>query len=137
MAEDENVQDQGQPESQPPGGGDFISLDQARAAALAHTRDNQDFYGRRYRKKELAWEVLSQEEHEDGYRVRLSYQPARGFRGQPGVEEFTIERTGPVQSRRIISEPVKKGGFLGCGLVAVGTLLFIAVLLVTALASAL
>ncbi|MDP6548832.1 MAG: hypothetical protein QF659_02010 [Dehalococcoidia bacterium] len=137
MAEDENAQDQEQPESQPPGGGGFISLDQARAAALAHARDNQDFYGRRYRKKELAWEVLNQEEREDGYHVRLSYQPARGFRGQPGVEEFTFERTGPVQSRRIITEPVKKGGFLGCGLLAAGTLLLVAALLATALASAL
>jgi hypothetical protein len=133
MAEDENVQDQGQPESQPPGGGGFISLDQARAAALAHARDNLDFYGRRYRRKELAWEVLNQEEREDGYRVRLSYQPARGFRGEPGVEEFTIERTGPVQSRRLISEPKRKGGFLGCGLVAAGTLLLAAVVLVAAL----
>ena len=137
MAEDENTQDQGQPESQPPGGGGFISLDQARAAALAHARDNQDFYGRRYRKKELAWEVLSQEEREDGYHLRLSYQPARGFRGQPGGEEFTIERTGPVQSRRIISEPVKKGGLLGCGLVAAGALLLVAVMLVASLGSAL
>jgi hypothetical protein len=137
MAEDENTQDQGQPESQPPGCGGFISLDQARAAALAHARDNQDFYGRRYRKKELAWEVLSQEEREDGYHLRLSYQPARGFRGQPGVEEFTIERTGPVQSRRIISEPVKKGGLLGCGLVAAGALLLVAVMLVASLGSAL
>jgi hypothetical protein len=72
MAEDENVQDQEQPESHPPGGGGFISLDQARAAALAHARDNLDFYGRRYRSKELFWEVLSQEEREDAYRVRLS-----------------------------------------------------------------
>ena len=137
MAEDENSQDQGQPESQPPGGGGFISLDQARSAALAHARDNLDFYGRRYGRKELAWEVLSQEEREDGYHVRLSYQPARGFRGQPGVEEFTIERTGSVQSRLIISEPAKKGGFLGCGLVAVGILLLTVVVLVAALGSAL
>ena len=137
MAEDENTQDQGQPESQPPGGGGFISLDQARAAALAHARDNQDFYGRRYRKKELAWEVLSQEEREDGYHLRLSYQPARGFRGQPGVEEFTIDRTGPVRSRRIVSEPVGKGGLLGCGLVAIGGLVFAAAALVGGLASAL
>jgi hypothetical protein len=137
MAQDEDVQDQGQPESQPPGGGGFISLDQARATALAHARDNQDFYGRRYRKKELAWEVLDQEEREDGYRIRLSYQPARGFRGQAGVEEFTIERTGPVQSRRIVSEPVKKGGFLGCGLVAVATLLLVTVMLAAALGSTL
>jgi hypothetical protein len=137
MAEDENVPDQGHPESQPPGGGGFISLDQARAAALAHARDNLELYGRRYRKKELAWDVLNQEEREDGYYVRLSYQPARGFRGQPGVEEFTIERTGPVRSRRIISEPKGKGGFPGCGLVAVGGLLLVAVVLVAALGSAL
>ena len=114
MAQDEDVQDQGQPESQPPGGGGFISLDQARATALAHARDNQDFYGRRYRKKELAWEVLDQEEREDGYRIRLSYQ-----------------------SRRIVSEPVKKGGFLGCGLVAVATLLLVTVMLAAALGSTL
>ena len=81
--------------------------------------------------------MLSQEEREDAYRVRLSYQPARGFRGDPGVEEFPIERTGPVRSRRIISEPKRKGGFLGCGLVAVRTLLLAAVVLVMTLISVL
>ena len=71
----------------------------------------------------MAWDVVSQEEQADGYRVQLSYQLAHGFRGEPGVEEFTIDRQGSVQSRRIVSEPARIGGFLGCGLMAVWGLL--------------
>ena len=104
----------------------FVSLDQAREIALGHASQNQDFYGRRYRKRPMAWEVLGEEEREDGYQVRLSYQPARGFRGEPGVEEFAISRTGSVLSRRAVSEPVRQGGLLGCGLVATGGLLLAA-----------
>ncbi len=50
----------------------YISLDQARVLALQHARDNREIYGR-YADRELA---------EDYYRVRLSYRPARGFRGE-------------------------------------------------------
>ena len=138
MAEDESTQEGGKPESQRPGsGGGFVSLDQARDIALGHARENTDFYGRRYRKRELAWEVLGEVEREDDYQIRLSYQPARGFRGEPGGEQFSIGRTGPVQSRRIVSEPVRRGGLLGCGLVAIGGLVFAAAVLGGALASAL
>lgn len=98
-------------------------MEQARDIALGHARDNRDIYGRRYRRQELAWQVLSEDEREDAYYVRLSYQPAQGFRGKPGVEEFTISRTGSVQSRRIVSQPERSGGLPGCGLVAVGGLL--------------
>ncbi len=112
-------------------------MHQARDIALAHARENLDIYGRRYRWQELIWEVLNQEELEDAYHVRLSYQPARGFRGEPGVEQFTIDRTGPVRSRRIVSEPVRRGGFLGCGLVAVGTLILAAALLAGAVSTVL
>ena len=117
MAQDDNEQESEQPGSQPTGSG-YISLDQARAIALEHARENRDIYGRRYRRRDLIWEVVNQEEREDAYRVRLTYQPSRGFRGEAGVEEFTIEKTGPVRSRQIISEPAKSGGFLGCGLMS-------------------
>ncbi|MCH7605813.1 MAG: hypothetical protein IH962_01545 [Chloroflexi bacterium] len=117
MAQDDNEQESGQPEPQPTGSG-YVSLDQARAIALDHARENRDIYGRRYRRKDLVWEVVNLEEREDAYRVRLTYQPSRGFRGEAGVEEYTIEKTGPVRSRQIISEPVKRGGFLGCGLMS-------------------
>ena len=51
----------------------YISLDQARVLAKEHARDNRDFYGRRYARRELVWEVLSQEESEDYCDLRLSY----------------------------------------------------------------
>ena len=116
MAEGSRGQDQS---PQPAGsGGGFVSLEQARDIALAHARDNQDFYGRRYRKKPLAQSVQVSEERADAYYVRLSYQPAQKFSGEPGVEAFTISKTGEVQSRSILSEPQGKGGIPGCGLVA-------------------
>ena len=138
MAEDQNSQEEDQPESQRPGSaGEFISLDQARSIALDQARENRDFYGRRYARQDLAWEVVSQEERAEAYAIRLTYQPARGFRGEAGVEEFTIDRQGSLQSRRIVSEPVRRGGFLGCGLLAAGLSLSVLVLATVVLASAL
>ena len=82
----------------------YISLDQAQVLARRHAQDNRDFYGR-FAKRELVWEELTAEESEDYYRVRLSYRPARWFRGQPGVELFVIDKTGPIELRQILSEP--------------------------------
>ena len=111
-------------------------MDQARGIALDQARENQDFYGRRFAGMDLAWEVVSQEEVADGYRIRLTYQLAHGFRGNPGLEEFTIDRQGSVQTRRILSEPLRRGGFLGCGLLAAGVSLSVLMLAVGVLASA-
>ena len=85
----------------------YISLDQARVLALQHARDNREFYGR-YAHRELVWEVIGVDETEDFYEVRLSYRPAGTFRGQPGVEQFTIDKTGPIEFRQVISRPVEK-----------------------------
>ena len=49
--------------------------------------------------------LLSADEGEDYYRVRVSYRPIRGFNGRPGVEIFTIDKAGPIESRQIISQP--------------------------------
>ena len=83
----------------------YISLDQARVLALEHARDNRDFYGRRYASRELVWKVLSLEESEDYYDIRLSYRPIEGFRGEPGHERFTIDKTGPIRLRQILRQP--------------------------------
>ena len=83
----------------------YISLDQARVLALQHARDNREFYGRRYAQRDLVWEVISADETEDYYQVRLSWQPAGRFRGKPGVEQFTIDKTGPIEFRQILSQP--------------------------------
>ena len=96
----------------------MVSLEQARNIALSHARDNPELYSRRYRRQQLAWEVLTQEEREAAYYFRLSFRPAQGFQGEAGVEEFNISRNGSIHSRFIISQPVRRGGFPGCGLVA-------------------
>ena len=83
----------------------YISLDQARVLALRHARDNTDFYGRRYGNQDLAWDVLDEQEREDYYYIRLSYRPVRDFRGQPGVELFTIDKMGPIELRQILADP--------------------------------
>jgi len=83
----------------------YISLDQARVRAIEHARDNRDFYGSTYSQGDLVWEVVRQEESEDYYDIRLSYRPASGFVGKPGIEQFTIDKTGPITLRQILSHP--------------------------------
>ena len=98
----------------------YISLDQARVLAMEHARDNQDFYGRRYASRELVWEVVSQEESEDYYDIRLSYRPTEGFRGEPGHEQFTIDKTGPIRLRQILTQPRRSRQFVvALGLIGV------------------
>ena len=85
-----------------------ISLDQARVVAIRHARENTDFYGPRYSARELVWEVLTSEEGEDYYQIRLSFRPAGRFRGEPGVDLFTIDKTGSIELRQVLDEPVEK-----------------------------
>ena len=47
---------------------------------------------------------MSAEESEDYYRIRLAFRPAGNFRAA-GVELFTIDKTGPIEFRQIISQP--------------------------------
>jgi len=82
----------------------YISLEQARVIAARHARENRDFYGRRYANRDMIWEDVDSEEGEDYYYVRLSYRPAGQFHGEPGVERFTIDKTGPVEHREIVRE---------------------------------
>ncbi|MCH8226099.1 MAG: hypothetical protein IIC97_09545, partial [Chloroflexi bacterium] len=99
---------------------EYISLDQARVLAIEHARDNPRFYGRRYARRDLVREVISQEESEDYYDIRLSYRPARDFRGEPGIEQFTIDKSGPIRLRQILSEPVEPRRRLGLPLALAG-----------------
>jgi protocatechuate 3,4-dioxygenase beta subunit len=104
--------------------------------AIEHARDNTDFYGSRYRSRRLVWEVVSAEEGEDFYEVRLSYRPTGRFRGTPGVEQFTIDKTGGVRIRQILDEPVSKGlprwPIALAGLVAIAVVIGVVALLAAA-----
>ena len=82
----------------------YISVDQARVLALRHANGKRGIYGR-YANRQLGWEVLEAEETEDYYEIKLTYRPARGFRGYPGVEEFYIDKAGPIELHRILGEP--------------------------------
>ena len=62
----------------------YIALDQARVRAIEHARDNTDFYGPAYAGVRLLWEVISAEESEDYYDIRLSFRPAGRFRRTGG-----------------------------------------------------
>ena len=107
MAEDESKQDHEKLEFTAEGETlGYISLDQARVSALQHARDNQEFYGR-YAQRELVWEVVAAHETEDFYEIRLSYRPAGTFRGRPGVEQFTFDKTESIEFRQIISQPIE------------------------------
>ena len=85
-----------------------ISLHDARLLAIQHVRENIDFYGSGYAGANLVWEVISEEDIADHYEVRLTYRPAGRFRGKPGVEQITIGRSGSIELRRILYEPVVK-----------------------------
>ena len=87
----------------------YISLDQARVLAIQHARDNTDFYGARFSGITFVWEVISQEETEDFYEIRLSFRPAGRYRGEPGIEQFTINKlNGVVEIRQVLDEPVSE-----------------------------
>ena len=108
-----------------------ISLDQAHVVAIRHAKENTDFYGPRYSGRELVWEVQSSEEGEDYYQIRLSFRPARRFRGEPGVDLFTIDKTGSIEIRQILDEPAEKRR-LAAPVIAAGSL--VAVVAVAAVA---
>ena len=91
----------------------YITLEQARIQAIQHARDNIEFYGPRYARVNLVWEVTSQEEGEDFYDIRLSFRPAGHFQGEPGVEQLIIDKTGDIQLRQILDEPSGLGQQVG------------------------
>ena len=109
----------------------YLSLDQARVLAVQHARDNRDYYGRAYARRELVWEVMSAEESEDYYDVRLSYRIAGTTRGNPGIEQFTIDKVGAIVLRQILNRPSKQWvpvvlvSFLSLGLVTAGAAVYL------------
>jgi hypothetical protein len=109
----------------------YVSLDQARVLAVQHSRDNRDYYGPAYARRELVWEVISAEESEDYYDVRLSYRIAGTTRGKPGIEQFTIDKVGAIVLRQILNRPSKQWvpvvlvSFLSLGLVTAGAVVYL------------
>ena len=87
----------------------YISLEQARVLAIEYSRDHADLYGPSYVGVRLAWEVISAEEGEDYYDIRLSFRPSGRYRGEPGEEQLIFEKTGELRVRQILDEPSELG----------------------------
>ena len=88
---------------------DSIGLHHAWVQAMEHDRDNTDFYGPTYARVRLVWEVLSTEETDDYYDIRLSFRPSGRFRGESGVEQFIFDKTGELRIRQMLDEPTGLG----------------------------
>ena len=106
MAEDQGKKEEEKFEFTPEGEAlGYISLEQARVVAMQTARDEPGDYGRRLSGVQMVWEVISSEEGEDYYQIRLSYRPAGRFRGRPGLEQFIIDKSGDIRIRQILDEP--------------------------------
>ena len=88
--------------------GGYISLEQARLVAIQHALDTPDFHGSQYSEIQLAWGVTEAHEGEDFYYITLSFRPSGRFSGDPGVEQFTIDKLGQIQLRQLVSELLPK-----------------------------
>ena len=83
----------------------YIGMDQARVLAMRRAGEDRSFYGPRYGSRDLVWEVTSAQETEDYYDIKVFFRPATGFRGDPGLEEPIIDKTGVVAMRQILNQP--------------------------------
>ena len=88
----------------------YISLEEARIQVMELARDDAGFYGSTYHKFDLVHELFSIEEGEDHYEIRLSFRPAGRYTGQPGVEQFIIDKIGAIRIRQILDEPSDLAG---------------------------
>ena len=88
----------------------YISLPQARILAMQTTRDDPGDYGASFQGTQMVYDVVEEVEDEDYYVVSLSFRPAGDFRGEPGLEQFFIEKEGRVAHRQVRGLPREARG---------------------------
>ena len=110
----------------------YISLEQARVLAIQTARETPGEYGSEYQTVSMAFEVVQANEGEDYYDVTLAFRPQGNFSGDPGQEQFFIEKEGTVAVRQVLSLPRRGGRFpvlpVAIGLVIVGVIAAVAVI---------
>ena len=77
----------------------YISMAQARLAAMQAARETPGDYGARFSGAAMAFEITESAEDEDYYTITLSLRPQGDFSGRPGQEQFFIEKEGAVAHR--------------------------------------
>ena len=83
----------------------YISLPQARLLAMETARDSPGDYGASFQGTPMVFDAVEEKEDEDYYVVSLSFRPAGHFRGEPGLEQFFIEKEGRVAYRQVRELP--------------------------------
>ena len=105
--------------------------------AVQFAMDNPEAFGSRFEGSNLVWEVVSVEEGDAAYDIRLAYRPGGRFSGEPGVALFTVHRAGRITLNEVLSRPRRNRGpllpLIIAGAVAVLVLAGIGAALVTVL----
>jgi len=53
-------------------------------------------------KKEDQFDFDAADEDEDYYHVRLAYRLVRRLRGEPGIEQFTVDKAGSIELDQVV-----------------------------------
>ena len=83
----------------------LILIEKARLVAIKHAQENKEIYPSKYRELRLVWEVDSALEQREFFYVYLLWRPF-GFVGTPGREEFIMDKTGVIEFRQVLEEPL-------------------------------
>lgn len=89
---------------------EHVSMEEAQVLAIQHARDNKHFYGSKFSNRDITWDVVDVEEGEDYYYIRISYRLLANTTDSPGIELFTVGKTGTIEMRQIIEEPMAAAG---------------------------
>ena len=115
---------------------DYISLAQARVLAMTTARETPGEYGSQYQNVSMAFETVTATEDEDFYNITLSFRPQGDFSGDPGQEQFFVEKEGTIAVRQVLSLPRATSGRrfpvlpVAIGVVIVGVIAAVAVIFV-------
>ena len=84
----------------------LITMARARLEAVRFAQRNTEMYAREYRDQLLVWEVEKATEDKEFFYVTLTHKPFALFTGTPGREEFILDKTGKIEFRQVLSDPV-------------------------------
>ena len=83
----------------------YISLDAARYQALFYARQEHNERWPKYTGEQHLWETLSSEEDKDNFYLVLSFKPFGRYQGEPGLENYILDKTGKLKVRLLLKEP--------------------------------
>ena len=85
-----------------------ISADRAGVLAIEYARDHQQDYGQPWASRDLVWQVRESSESEDFYRIIVAFRPSGRWKGEPGLDEITVDKAGPVRFRQTLNAPSER-----------------------------